>query len=237
VDREATDEVWQTLSHGVAHRLDNIVPFAENALLDAQRLLKETPEIAFQRVEDAIDDLRRCRALIKEFKRFAAPLELRTTATNSVAFRQSIQDWLGNDPRITINGRCVDGTLQIDSDNMRLVFRELMQNSERALVNSGRSGLVVTIDMHMANAEERRAFDASGRAVWLVVRFVDNGPGVPDELKDEIFLPLTTHVPGGTGLGLSLVRKIVAAHRGFIRECGQVGRGAEFVVLLPATLT
>jgi signal transduction histidine kinase/streptogramin lyase len=63
----------------------------------------------------------------------------------------------------------------------------------------------------------------------------DNGPGIPDAIKDKIFQPFFTTKPTGqgTGLGLSLAYDIVKAHGGEIRIESKNGEGTEFIVLLP----
>jgi len=64
----------------------------------------------------------------------------------------------------------------------------------------------------------------------------DNGPGIPEEIKDKIFQPFFTTKPAGqgTGLGLSLSYDIVKAHGGELKVESNTGVGTEFIVLLPS---
>jgi signal transduction histidine kinase len=62
----------------------------------------------------------------------------------------------------------------------------------------------------------------------------DNGPGIPDSIKDKIFQPFFTTKPtgSGTGLGLSLSYDIVKAHGGEIKVESKEGEGTEFIIQL-----
>jgi two-component system nitrogen regulation sensor histidine kinase GlnL len=66
----------------------------------------------------------------------------------------------------------------------------------------------------------------------LVLSVIDNGPGVPDSIRDRIFHPLVTARPGGTGLGLSLAQDFVQQHGGII-EFESRPRHTEFRLILP----
>ena len=79
-------------------------------------------------------------------------------------------------------------------------------------------------------------WSASGRIVEIVV--ADNGPGIPPELREQIFEPfVTTKEPGkGTGLGLAVSARLIETMGGAIRVDSSDSGGAQFVVLLP-TLT
>jgi len=66
----------------------------------------------------------------------------------------------------------------------------------------------------------------------LAVSVEDNGPGVPDDLRDRIFYPLVSGRAGGSGLGLTIAQTFVAQHNGTI-ECESIPGCTVFTVLLP----
>ncbi len=60
----------------------------------------------------------------------------------------------------------------------------------------------------------------------------DNGPGVPESLRQDVFLPFFTTKQKGTGIGLSLARQIVLAHQGSIALDSGEGGGATFRLVI-----
>lgn len=68
----------------------------------------------------------------------------------------------------------------------------------------------------------------------LQLHVIDNGPGVPDEIKDRIFYPLVTGRAGGSGLGLSLAQNFVQQHNGVI-ECDSEPGRTDFKIVMPLT--
>ena len=75
---------------------------------------------------------------------------------------------------------------------------------------------------------------ATRRDDMVIVRIIDNGPGIPQEIRDRIFDPFFTTKPQGegTGLGLDITRRLVLRHRGEIEFESRPGR-TEFIVSLP----
>jgi signal transduction histidine kinase len=67
----------------------------------------------------------------------------------------------------------------------------------------------------------------------VVVEVADEGPGMPPDVADRVFSPFFTTKPQGSGLGLSIVRKIVDAHDGSIDLETAPGRGTVIRVTLP----
>ncbi|PKO68465.1 MAG: PAS domain-containing sensor histidine kinase [Betaproteobacteria bacterium HGW-Betaproteobacteria-16] len=66
----------------------------------------------------------------------------------------------------------------------------------------------------------------------LELHVIDNGPGVPDSIKDRIFFPLVSGRDGGSGLGLTLAQTFVQQHHGLI-ECESVPGKTDFKILIP----
>jgi len=102
------------------------------------------------------------------------------------------------------------------------VFLNLFQNAIDAL--EGRDNGVICIE---ASLEEE--------GKMLLIRFTDNGPGIPEEIREKIFEPFftTKEVGKGTGLGLSIVFGIVKEHGGAIECESAPGEFTTFVITLP----
>lgn len=66
----------------------------------------------------------------------------------------------------------------------------------------------------------------------LELHVIDNGPGIPHDIKDRIFYPLVSGREGGSGLGLTLAQTFVQQHHGLIECDSQVGR-TDFKILIP----
>ena len=67
----------------------------------------------------------------------------------------------------------------------------------------------------------------------LSIAISDNGKGMTDEVKDNIFEPFYTSSSKGTGLGLAVVKSVVEAHQGEVKYLSQPGEGAHFCVKIP----
>ena len=67
---------------------------------------------------------------------------------------------------------------------------------------------------------------------YAVLEIIDNGEGIPENRKKQVFEPFFTMKDGGIGLGLALCQKIVESHNGIIFECGNFGKGAHFIIKL-----
>lgn len=68
----------------------------------------------------------------------------------------------------------------------------------------------------------------------VALRVSDNGPGIPDAVRERLFEPFVTGRTGGTGLGLAIVQRAVVAHRGMVLVDSASGRGTTFTVYFPA---
>ena len=111
-----------------------------------------------------------------------------------------------------------DVTLDADPDLLAQVVINLLKNGAEAAAGHSEAPFM-SLSVRLL---------AGGRTM-IAVR--DNGPGIPPELASEIFLPFFTTKAGGTGVGLSLARRIVTAHGGTI-ALGQSEKGALFEIII-----
>ncbi len=114
----------------------------------------------------------------------------------------------------------------VDSDQLRQALINLINNSIEAL----RGSTAPAISIRARTAPQDNPLGCP--AVEITV--VDNGPGIPADLHDRIFTPFFSTKSRGTGLGLSLVQRIIREHEGVLRLDSAHGRGTTVVLILPA---
>jgi signal transduction histidine kinase len=120
--------------------------------------------------------------------------------------------------------------LEADGHQLRQLFTNLLANAFEALDHKGR---VVIQAVTKAIEVDPDSMEGSMLPPAMVVSVTDDGPGIPEELRDRVFSPFFTTKARGSGLGLAIVRKIVDAHDGRIDiTVGEQG-GTSFRVTLP----
>ena len=115
--------------------------------------------------------------------------------------------------------------LQADRDLLLQAILNIVRNAAQALDNDGEITLRTRI---------RRNFNIGSSKHRLVARIdvIDNGPGINEELRKQIFYPMITGRSEGTGLGLSIAQALISRHRGLI-ECTSLSGETVFTILLP----
>ncbi len=106
--------------------------------------------------------------------------------------------------------------VQLDPDLIEQVLINLIKNAMDALAVV--EGPVIAVHLF-------RSLDGE-----LEIQIVDNGPGIPQELQDEIFVPFFTTKKEGSGIGLSLCRQIIQTHKGSLSVHSREGKGTVFTI-------
>jgi len=119
--------------------------------------------------------------------------------------------------------------VRVETGKLLQVFINILKNALEALGPDGDDRVIMLRTRPSSHHVEREGKIQR----WAEVSFRDNGPGIPPEDLDRIFLPYQSRKREGSGLGLAICRKILQGHDGMIRVESEQGAGATFFVYIP----
>ena len=183
---------------GLAHETRNPLNIIRGLAQMISKQPDTTPEI-LAKTREIIDETDRVTAQLNEFINYSRPREVRRAPTNLSAVAAEVARTLNYDieeKHIQLQIIMEPFTIEADEQLLRQAIFNLVLNAIQAVPPKGE----IRVRASKRNNEE--AF----------IEISDNGPGVPEANRAEIFKPyFTTHLEG-TGLGLSVVQQIVQAH-------------------------
>ena len=121
--------------------------------------------------------------------------------------------------QLTLEAKPEDLIIDADPDLLFQILINLLRNGAEAAAQ------------HSQHPALSLAFSRT-RGGRTIIEVTDNGPGVPDSLRQDVFLPFFTTKEKGTGVGLSLVRQLVLAHQGSVAVENGPGGGATFRIVI-----
>jgi two-component system nitrogen regulation sensor histidine kinase GlnL len=230
IDREerqaALMQMNQSLLRNLGHEVKNPLGGIRGAaqLLDAElptRALKEYTEVIIKESD-------RLQALVDQM---LAPVR-RSLSKSSVNIHEVLEHvrrlMLSEFPKGLEITRDYDTSLpniQADSEQLIQMVLNIVRNAAQALEGSGCIWLKTRVSRQVTLHRRRYRL-----ALSLSIR--DNGPGIPESIREEIFYPLVSGNPKGHGLGLTIAQTIVHQHGGVI-DCRSEMTGTEFLILMP----
>ncbi len=129
-----------------------------------------------------------------------------------------------------------------DESKLLQVFINLIKNAIEAMEGTRRKKTLTIVtrpsDSYVVIREQPETSRRSPGAIkqrWVVITIQDTGSGIPRGAAARIFMPYYTSKRGGSGLGLSLSKRIIKDHGGTIKVKSEEGRGATFSIYLPYT--
>ncbi len=236
VDRQVQHQGAARSAVGVAAMLAHEIKNPLSGIRGAAQLLATGADDDARELTDLIvTEVDRIAKLVDRMESFTDTRQAKFTHEN-------IHEVLGHVRRVAEKGFAAgvtvheryDPSLPLISGNrdaLVQVFLNLIKNAAEAV---GEKGSITLTTAYRPGLKVRP--EAGGRAVSLPleVRVIDNGPGVLETMADHIFDPFVSSKPGGRGLGLALVAKIVADHDGIVEyERGGDPEHTIFRVLLP----
>ena len=117
-----------------------------------------------------------------------------------------------------------------DADQLLQVLSNLIRNAAEAA--DAKAGGTITLRSYYEHSFRLRRSNGTGQALPLQIEICDDGPGLPPQIRADIFDPFVSGRENGTGLGLALVSKIISDHDGWIGVESVPGRTV-FRISLP----
>jgi two-component system nitrogen regulation sensor histidine kinase NtrY len=226
---------WRDVARRLAHEIKNPLTPIQLCAERMRRQFSSAPAPARALVDECtttiVGEVESLKALVDEFAQFArmpapkaVPSDLNGLLTETLAL------YNGLFRQIVIERRFGTGmpAVRLDVEQIRRVVINLVDNAVEALGGAtatvrpnGDQPLIVVATMH----------DPANSVVRLTVS--DNGPGIPLEDRDKLFMPYYSTKRRGSGLGLAIVRRIIAEHGGSIEAGDNTPTGTVFTVELP----
>jgi len=224
------------LSAGLAHEIRNPLGVIKGSAEMLTQKLGQSNPLAIELAGYISTETNRLSALVTRFLDFARPLHADLAPHDIVA----VLDRALNDVAQFRKGAPISVEKQYQANLSPVLLDEAL--AEQAFVNIIQNaydvmsaGGIVRIKVQRSRHATRERAGVEG----IEVRIADTGPGIPPELREQIFNPFVTTKKTGVGLGLSIVSKIIDGHHGSIRvesanagDGGQ-GPGACFVIFFP----
>jgi len=219
------------MSAGLAHEIRNPLAAIKGAIqyLEPARLPTEDREF----LEIIIEEVNRLNGVVTQFLDYSRPLKpsMAPGEVNDILDRTFRLLSAETPPPIEVRLELSAGLPRVlcDAEQLKQVFLNLALNAFQAMPRGGRLTVATRVE------RDELAFWREGkrRRDVVEIRFHDTGPGIPEEARENIFVPFYTTKEKGTGLGLAICQRIVKAHGGAIAVRSAPGGGAQFVISLP----
>lgn len=200
---------------GVAHEINNPL----GVILGFVKTMRRTERRDDEGLDVIEAEAKQCKRIVEGLLDLARPQPLVVERVDVVKLLAECVERLRSGDRL--NGVTVAGlsapavTVTADPGRLRQVFLNVLANAAEAVRPSG----------HVSIAAQMK----DGRAEIVVS---DDGPGIPEKIRERLFQPFVTTKDGGVGLGLAIASAIVDAHSGTIR-CESGSAGTRVHIMLP----
>ena len=200
------------LSHGINTPLTSIMLSSELLLMESES------EKSKERAEEILEKAELCRNIVSDLLEFTKKgVKVRREKIDlAKLLDRSIEICLSGIEGIRVSRNYQSHVICGDAVSLQLAFNNLLMNAMQAMPEGG--DLSITVEN-----------EAKGVKIYIS----DTGEGIPPDILPKIFDPFFTTKENGSGLGLSITRRIIRNHGGEISVVSEVGKGSTFVISLP----
>ncbi|MFQ5753721.1 MAG: ATP-binding protein [bacterium] len=108
------------------------------------------------------------------------------------------------------------------------MLENLLTNAVNAMPEGGTLTIITSLALNLQFHETQET-----PRDCITIEIQDTGVGISSEMKEKLFQPFTSGTHSGTGLGLTIVKKIIEDHKGHIEFSSEEGTGTSFLIYLP----
>jgi signal transduction histidine kinase len=234
---ETLNKLASVLSHEIRNPLNSMV-------INMQLMRREfhRSEIDPRKLEHyhqiLNSEIGRVESLVSNFLLIAKPPKLEKTPQRLSAMlddliKAELPNALTKGIRVERNYKLPGLVVEIDAQKLYQVFLNIFLNAVHAMPGGGRLRIGIDKTASTGSDEDTPTLEESGDGAYAAISFQDTGRGIPGSELNKIFDFYYTTKEHGTGIGLSLAQQIVEEHGGRIQVKSEMGKGTEFVILLP----
>jgi len=218
------EEAWREMAKQVAHEVKNPLTPMKLTIQNFERKFNPQDPDVHEKVKalsnTLVDQIDLVAKVANAFSQFA---QLPEKNNEVFDINKEIKIILNvfSDQSIYFHSNKPEIMVEMDKIYLSRIITNLVANARQARVEGNES--IINVDVEQ-------------RQKRIIISVEDNGGGIAEELYDRIFEPNFTSKSGGTGLGLTMVRKMVEEYQGEISVKSEVGKGTTFTIYLPTNI-
>lgn len=218
------EEAWREMAKQVAHEVKNPLTPMKLTIQNFERKFNPQDPDVHEKVKalsnTLVDQIDLVAKVANAFSQFA---QLPEKNNEVFDINKEIKIILNvfSDQSIYFHSNKPEIMVEMDKTYLSRIITNLVANARQARVEGNES--IINVDVEQ-------------RQKRIIISVEDNGGGIAEELYDRIFEPNFTSKSGGTGLGLTMVRKMVEEYQGEISVKSEVGKGTTFTIYMPTNI-
>ncbi|WP_285270000.1 sensor histidine kinase [Kaistella rhinocerotis] len=218
------EEAWREMAKQVAHEVKNPLTPMKLTIQNFERKFNPQDPDVHEKVKalsnTLVDQIDLVAKVANAFSQFA---QLPEKNNEVFDINKEIKIILNvfSDQSIYFHSNKPEIMVAMDKIYLSRIITNLVANARQARVEGNES--IINVDVEQ-------------RQKRIIISVEDNGGGIAEELYDRIFEPNFTSKSGGTGLGLTMVRKMVEEYQGEISVKSEVGKGSTFTIYMPTNI-
>jgi signal transduction histidine kinase len=231
--RAATGELARQVNHDVKNGLAPLRNVLRHLAQVARDRPAELPKVFAERRQALVSSLNYLETLAANYAKLSPPPETQRCDVNTVT-RETVEQLPMGAAELSLQLAAGVGTAKIDAIALRRILENLVSNAVEAM--GDQSGVVTVSTAHGGDEGEGAggAGGAGGASNAIRVVVEDTGKGMTESELERAFQDFHSTKPGGVGLGLSIVRRLVTDAGGRLRVETSLGAGSRFIVEVPA---